>query len=121
MRFLALVLLMSFTGCVALQSDNIIWAEKNKNLYSIIRVPDTRWPSLAKEKNFDPIHPCFFLPPSDKSQTPYLIFVRQGSYVYKIVGDVKLKQTYEDYCLDHELGHLREYMEGVPYHSKYAR
>ena len=40
--------------------------------------------------------PCFFYPPN--------IIYRTGNYP----------------CLDHEVGHFREYIEGVPYHSKYA-
>lgn len=116
-----LFLSILLTGCALFTGpDNILWANKNKIDYRIVRISEDQWPLLAKEKKFDPIHPCFFSPPGDKSQTPYLIFVRQGSYVYRIVGDIKLKQTYEEYCLNHEIGHIREYIEKLTPHSKYA-
>ena len=73
---------------------------------------------------FDSRSPCFF-------KEPNTIFVREGyypSYRHRrflqggmlLSEDVYVKRSYEEFCLGHEVGHFRDYLEGVPYGSKYA-
>lgn len=108
MRFLALVLFMSFIGCATIR-----WAKENNIEYEIIEIPDNLWTAVAKNNNFLPDIPCFFKPPK-------YINIREGTYTAVIIGGIKIQRTYKEYCLNHEVGHLREYLEGTPYHSKYA-
>ncbi len=110
-RLRPMLILVLLTSCAALfVSANIEWARQNHIDYKIFEISELQWGEMAD----DPRSPCFFSPPNN-------IFILDGKYTYLIMNNVEFKRTYKDYCLDHELGHLREYLEGVPWHSKYAK
>ncbi len=103
-------------------NNNVQWAQ-NQGIdleKTTIRVPEQEWAGVTQyaKANFE--SPCFFTPSTRK------IFVKTGSYIYAYtaIGSSShaLWQTYEEYCYNHEVGHLRELIEGLAFHSgKYTR
>lgn len=73
------------------------WTNGKPNILFVVRVPANYWDDVVRYSNVEQERAvCFY-------KSPIVIF------------------TKEDFpCLDHEIGHLREYLEGVPYHSKHA-
>lgn len=71
----------------------------NPNTVTMFIIPIEHWDKTLIKYHVDLVDlraTCFFNPPR--------VIFRMGKYP----------------CVEHELGHLREYLEGVPYHSKYA-
>jgi hypothetical protein len=91
---------LMLVSCTTFQAtENIQWARERNLPYAIVILPPERWARAANAQRFDPASLCVFVAPQN-------ILVR---------SDVDLNA-----CLNHELGHLREYQEGLPYHSKYG-
>jgi hypothetical protein len=89
-----------FAGCSTFQAqENIQWAQQRNLQYSIVVLPPEQWAMAANTQRFDPASVCIFVAPQN-------ILVR---------SDVDMTL-----CLNHELGHLREYHERLAYHSRYA-
>lgn len=87
-------------GCTALHAtENIQWARAQNLPYTIMILPAQQWARASNAQRFDPASLCVFVAPQN-------ILVR---------SDVDLNA-----CLNHELGHMREYQEGLAYHSKYG-
>lgn len=97
-----------FAGCATLEGSNIRWANENNIRYQVVEVSDALWANVAKPFAIDPKSPCFFV-------VPDRIYVRGGQYLVAVFGDVRIYRPHKDYCLNHEIGHLREYLEGVPF------
>lgn len=140
-KFCLVCLVMLFGAVSGCASPNIQWARDNNIPIVEKNIPDGKWPEIdeflyparvvpftivvvnispghwekvleifrVREQNprliFNPFrltfaevldYPCFFFPPNK--------IYRKGDYP----------------CLEHEIGHVREYLEGVPYHSKFA-
>jgi len=133
------LLAIIFSSCSAIQfqPNNIKWAIDNKIEYNIIEVPQNKWESYVKYvkqlgynsnlieqhgHHLDVRNPCFLeLPPYSP---PYTIAVMKGTYVerYHVTpwGEVhEIRNTFLDHCKNHELGHIRELLEKLPWHSKY--
>ena len=89
-----------FSGCSTIQAtENIHWAQQRQQQYAIVVLPPASWTKAAQAQGFDAASLCIFVAPQN-------ILVRSDI-------DVNL-------CLNHELGHLREYRERLAYHSRYA-
>lgn len=104
-----------FAGCATFDRPNIRWARDNNVSYMVVRVPLGDWDNVSASfgVKYPNQHPCFFVPPN-------IIYVKSGEFRKGPSYEFSIFTSYEDYCLDHEVGHMREYLEGVPYHSKYA-
>ncbi len=91
---------LMLVGCTTLHAtENIQWAREKNLPYTIMILPPRQWARAANAQRFDPASLCIFVAPQN-------ILVR---------SDVDLNA-----CLNHELGHMREYQEGLSYHSKYG-
>jgi hypothetical protein len=102
LRGLLLILVSGciFAGCSTFQAqENIQWVQQRHLQYSIVVLPPQQWIMAANMQRFDPSSLCIFVAPQN-------ILVR---------SDVDVA-----FCLNHELGHLREYHERLAYHSQYA-
>ena len=84
---------LGLVGCVS--RANIQWVADERQFYGVLIVTQEEWVNLGGPPNAL----CGFLEPS-------IVLVRDHVPI--------------DSCINHELGHLREYLEGVPYHSKYT-
>jgi len=99
----ALLIILSFaiflSSCATL--GNIEWAQQNNIPYVVVIIPNHSWKSTVLGNGGSSIDSynwiCFW-------KAPDLIFIQEG---------------YES-CLEHEIGHIREWKEGFPPHSKYS-
>ena len=97
---LMLVSGLIFVGCSTFHAqENIQWAQQRNLQYSIVVLPPEQWAMAANTQRFDPASLCIFV-------APQTILVR---------SDVEV-----NLCLNHELGHMREYQERLAYHSRYG-
>jgi len=103
-------LLLVSCSSIKFRPDNIRWAKENHVHFRVVEIDEN-----------DKGNVCWFVKPDT-------IFVRRGSFVYHYYVNplnpwreiIEFRMTYKEYCLNHEIGHLREFQEGLPYHSKYA-
>jgi len=100
--FVRIVSLLIVCGAViSCATENIYWARMHNIPYTIVIVPSTMWNDTVAIHGLRWWNPdeiiCFWKPPDT-------IFIHHG----------------REFCLNHEVGHIREWMEGFPPHSKYA-
>ena len=115
-----IIALVPLASCSLIQfrPDNLSWARTRGISYSVLEVAAEKWEEVAKTHHVAPVHPCFFLPPKT-------IVIHAGTYIeryeHTAFGEIiERRVSFKDQCFNHELGHLREYLEGKPYHSTYA-
>lgn len=99
MRAACVVAVVMMMGCGGVMRPNQTWLERHEIVYVVKSIPAGSWAAYA-QFNGVPINSCGMFWP------PHFIAVKEGL---------------EGVCLEHELGHVREHLEGVPMHSKYAR
>ena len=132
-RIASLFFALVIGGCssISFYPDNIKWVRDNKIEYSLEEVAEEEWRPLVKKMNkqygwiIQPENVCFFESPTMYNNYQRKIYAKMGSYIEKWEQNSwretnPVTKKYIDYCLNHELGHLREYLEGVAWHSKYA-
>ena len=85
------------TGCLGL---NQRWAMDTEQEYLIVVVAASAWPEHLTKVGAAPDTACYFMAPA----------------IIAIPSDIPFS-----FCLDHELGHLREHLEGFAPHTKYAK
>lgn len=121
-RIGVLLLVLFFSGCASGLS-NFSWARKNNISIIEVRVPEKSWRRAENFLDAYIVNPnaviVFNIPLEhwDKVLRKYWADLRAVCFFYE--PNVIFRMG-EYPCLEHELGHLREYLEGVSYHSKYT-
>ncbi len=99
-----LLLSLSLVAC-SFKQPNIKWAEENNIKYNVYEYSVDEWNKILDSLgDSSRITVCLFFPPNH-------IMIKKGH---------NNGITFKEYCLNHEIGHMREYLERMPYHSKYA-
>lgn len=132
-------------GCSLVDYKNIKWAKANGFHFLEISAPSGDWIEFEKFLNTFRANPntvvIINVPMKHWMNVVTFFNVMPGpdQYSYRYFGGIKItvqaKQSdvrcffltpsiifrMGDYpCINHEVGHLREYLEKIPYHSKYA-
>lgn len=133
------ILAFLLAGCASLMPPrNIEWAHRNNIPIVEINPPSDSWATLKRflvSTNMSPdVITVINIPPKYWDEALRLKNLPSSSFVFDSGSMNFVLATYPCYffspstiyrmgdypCLNHEVGHVREYREGVPYHSKYA-
>ena len=120
-QVLCIVLSLAAISCgLKFHPDNIQWAKSNNIKFHVLEVSEKVWDQIVKnyQGEIDPESACLFI-------SPEKIIARQGDFVYRYETNafghrIPIRMTYKEYCLNHEVGHIREFREQVCFHCKYA-
>lgn len=121
-RIGVLLMILFFNGC-ATYKWNIDWARENNIPIIEVKVPEKSWPYTENFLDTYIVNPnaviVFDIPFKywDEVLIKYKAYLIDVCFFYE-PNVIFRMEKYP--CLEHELGHLREYLEGIPYHSKYA-